>query len=683
MTDTPGSPFHDLQDFLALPRLAGLALSPDGTRLVTGVAQLDPERTRLRPALWEIDPAGARPARRLTHGPTGESSPVFTPDGDLLFTSARPDPERAEPQPDEPAALWLLPGSGEAHVVGTRPGGLAAPAVAAEAGTVVATSMTLPGAVSGDEDAERRKARRDRKVSGILHAGHPVRFWDADLGPAQPRLVVADLPGAGSAPAHGGTAQWRELTPAPGGALVESAHDITPDGRTVVAGWRVAEPRGATRSVLVAIDVATGERRVLADDPDHEFGGPVVSPDGTQVVCLRESLTTPTSPPDIRLVVLPLAGGAPRDVAPGWDRWAGTPRWAPDGSALLVVADEGGRAPVFRIGLTDGAVTRLTGDDGAYSDLVVAPDGSAVYALRSGVDSPPAPVRLDPDAPGQQPVALQGPAAPPALPGSLTEVHATAEDGSALRAWLVLPADASAAAPAPLLLTVHGGPLNSWNSWHWRWNPWVLAARGYAVLLPDPALSTGYGLDFVARGWGEWGGAPFTDLMAITDAALTRPDLDAGRTAAIGGSFGGYMANWIAGHTDRFRAIVTHASLWALDQFGPTTDAPHYWLREMTAEMAERNSPHRFADAITTPMLVIHGDKDYRVPVGEALRLWWDLVSRHDGDPEDLPHRFLLFPDENHWVLTPQNAALWYETVTAFLDHHVLGKDWETPDLLR
>jgi dipeptidyl aminopeptidase/acylaminoacyl peptidase len=143
------------------------------------------------------------------------------------------------------------------------------------------------------------------------------------------------------------------------------------------------------------------------------------------------------------------------------------------------------------------------------------------------------------------------------------------------------------------------------------------------------------------------------------------------------------MANWIAGHTDRFRAIVTHASLWALEQFGTTTDMPSYWLREMTPEMAGRNSPDRFADAIRTPMLVIHGDRDYRVPVGEALRLWWDLVARHTGDPEDLPHRFLLFPDENHWVLAPQNAAVWYETVTAFLDHHVLGKDWQTPDLLR
>ena len=138
------------------------------------------------------------------------------------------------------------------------------------------------------------------------------------------------------------------------------------------------------------------------------------------------------------------------------------------------------------------------------------------------------------------------------------------------------------------------------------------------MLLPDPALSTGYGQDFIQRGWGAWGGPPFDDLMAATDAACAHPRIDATRIAAMGGSFGGYMANWMAGHTDRFAAIVTHASLWALDQFGPTTDTAYYWRREMTPEMTAANSPHHFVDKISTPMLVIHGDKDYRVPIGEA-----------------------------------------------------------------
>ncbi|MGB8649451.1 MAG: alpha/beta fold hydrolase [Mycobacteriales bacterium] len=656
--------FADLDAFQALSRLSGLALSPDGSRLVTGVASLDAKEQKWVTALWEVDPTGQAPARRLTRSAEGEGSPVVTADGDVLFTSTRPDPDRSD-EGDEKPALWLLPArGGEARQVGVRPGGVAGPR--SKAGRVVVTSATLPAAT--DDDEARRKARKDAKVSAILHAGYPVRYWDRDLGPDAPRLLAADLAEE--------PLTWTDLTPTPGRALDEAGYDLSPDGRTVVTTWRVAEPRGSRRSTVVAVDTTSGERRVLADDPAHEFDTPKVSPDGTRLAMVRELRSTPEDPGDRQLVVGPLEG--PHLPVADWDRWPTGLEWAPDGSALLVTADSDGSAPVFRVELATRTVTRLTTDDGCYTDLQVAPDGSAVYALRAAIDAPPAPVRLDARQPGQ-PVLLPGPVAAPALPGHLTAVTSTAADGRPLRSWLVLPPGEG---PHPLVLWIHGGPLNSWNAWSWRWCPWLLAAQGYAVLLPDPALSTGYGLGHVRAGWGDWGAAPYDDLMRLTDAALERSDLDADRTAAMGGSFGGYMANWVAGHTDRFRAIVTHASLWALDQFGPTTDVASYWGREMTPEMVARNDPSQFADRIVTPMLVVHGDKDYRVPVGEALRLWWDLCSRAE-DPESMPHRFLYFPDENHWVLTPNHSTLWYRTVLAFLDQHVLGKDEAVPDLLR
>jgi dipeptidyl aminopeptidase/acylaminoacyl peptidase len=661
--------FSDLDAFLAIPRLSGLALSPDGSRLVTAVATLDEEGTRWVNALWEVDPAGERPAVRLTRSRKGEAGPVFLPDGSLLFTSARPDPDVKETPEDAPAALWLLPArGGEARVVGTRPGGIGGVVVARDAGTVLVSSATLPGAVTGDDDEERRQARKDKKVSAVLHASYPVRYWDHDLGPDAPRLLI------GTVDAHE-RVTWRDLTPTPGRALDNASYDISPDGRTVVTTWLVDEPRASRRATLVAI--VDGEQRTLLAEEEVEYAGPRISPDGRLLAFTRSTRSTPDGPENPRLMVLPLNGSEePRELAPAWDRWADERRWTADSRALIVTADEGGAGPVFRIDVPLGEVTRLTTDAAAYTDLQVGAD--AIYALRAAVDAAPAVVRLDLETPGE-PELLDGPVDELALPGGLTEVTASAEDGTALRAWLVLP---EGDGPHPLVLWVHGGPLNSWNSWSWRWNPWLLAARGYAVLLPDPALSTGYGLDMVRRGWGSWGDAPYDDLLRLTDAALERPDLDPDRTAVMGGSFGGYMANWIAGHTDRFRCVVTHASLWNLEQFGPTTDASYYWRREMTPDMARANDPSAHVGAIRSPMLVIHGDKDYRVPIGEALRLWAELQERVE-DPATSPHRFLYFPDENHWILTPQHAAVWYRAVLSFLGVHVLGEPEAVDELLR
>ncbi len=664
------SPLADLDALLALPRVSGLALSPDGRRLVTTVATLSPDATKHVSALWEVDPTGEQPARRLTRSRAGESAPVFAADGSLLFASKRPDPDTGEDDDAAPPALWLLPTGSEARVVATRPGGLTGTTPAQDGPRLVVLSDTLPSSTDGADDATRVARRRERKVAAVLHEGYPVRFWDSDLGPARPRLLVGEL-GEGSV-------EWRDLTPAPGAALEQTSLHVSPDGGTAVVAWWVAEPRGSRRSTLVAVDTATGERRTLFDDGSSEAGDPQVSPDGSQVAFVVERRSSPDEPPDMLLHVVPLAGGEARELAPGWDRWPAGPRWTPDGTAVLVTADDEGARPVFRVDVATGRVTRLTGDRGHYGDVQVARDGSALYALRDALDAAPAPVRLDPRTTDQQPQRLRGPADDVPLPGTLTEVRTTAEDGTPLRAWLALPAGDG---PHPLLLWVHGGPLSSWNGWSWRWQPWRLVAQGYAVLLPDPALSTGYGRDMVRRGWGQWGGTPYTDVLALTDAALEREDLDASRTAAMGGSYGGYLVNWVAGHTDRFRAIVSHASIWDMTQFAGTTDVSYYWAREMSPEMAAANNPSAHAGAITTPMLVVHGDEDDRVPVGEGLRLWWDLVSRAEGP--DLPHRFLLFPDEDHWVLAPQNAKTWYETVEAFLAWHVLGHEWVAPDVLR
>jgi dipeptidyl aminopeptidase/acylaminoacyl peptidase len=700
--EQPDTPFHDLDHYLAIPRVSGLALSPDGRRLITTVSTLNGKGTEFATALWELDPAGEKHARRITRSAKGEAGAAFAANGDVYFTSARPDPE--SPDGDPVNALWLLPADGgEARVVLSRPGGVGAVMTARNAPATFVTAEVLAGSADEDDDAERRKSRKDNKVAAILHSEYPVRYWDADLGPGQPRIFAVE-PGDEKEPGKPATVDaaaplvLRNLTPDAGPRLREAETVVSPDGRTIYASYTKPLAKADSRSVLVAVDVASASQKVLLDQAGMSYFPGPVSPDGRTLVVVSESDSTPHQAPEVKLHLLDVSGesgaGASGTDEAGtsglsplvhdWDRWARPLAWLPDGSGLLATADDDGASPVFRISVPASAaevsVTRVTQDAAAYTDVVVSPEGRSAYALRSSYEFPPEAVRIDLET--GEATRLPAPAERPKYPGKLERLAATAVDGTRVPAYLALPAGASADSPAPLLLWIHGGPMASWNAWTWRWNPWLLTAKGYAVLLPDPALSTGYGQAHIQRGWGEWGKAPFTDLMAVTDAAVGRTDIDGTRTAAMGGSFGGYMANWVAGQTDRFKAIVTHASLWALDQFGPTTDASQYWLKEMTEEMALENSPHLHVEKISAPMLVIHGDKDYRVPIGEGLRLWYELLSKSQlaaDEDGQTPHRFLYFPDENHWILQPQHAKVWYGVVESFLAKNVLDKDIPVP----
>jgi len=665
--------FDDLSDYLAISRVTDLALSPDGTALVATVSSLNEDGNKFLNALWAIDPAGEQRPRRLTRSDRGESGPAFAPDGSLLFVS-----NRDADDDEEPGALWRLPaGAGEARKVLERPGGVAAVAVARDAGIVIIGSPVLPGSLDGEADKARRKARKDAKTGAILHTVSPVRYWDKDLGPDETHLLV--LPAFDDGGRADADDDPRDLTPAPARALDEAAFVVTPDGASVVTAWSVPDEPGFPRSRLVAIDSASGEQRILADEPYVFFSDPDVSRDGSSVVCVRMRDSSYDDPPRVSLWLVDLASAEGRELVTDSDLWPGSPTFSTDGATIFFTADQRGHRPIFRADIATGAITRVT-RSGHYANVVIAPDGQTLYALRDHIDAPATPVRLDAQATDGEATVLSSPGSV-TVPGRVEEVTTTVDDGTEVRAWLALPAGASAAEPAPLLVWIHGGPLSSWNSWSWRWNPWLMVAKGYAVLLPDPALSTGYGETMIRRGWGQWGGAPYIDLMAITDTAEARADIDETKVAAMGGSYGGYLANWVAGHTERFRCIVTHASLWALDQFQGTTDHPAYWAREwgLPTDRPERYdawSPHHFLDNISTPMLVVHGDKDYRVPIGEGLRLWWDLQRR------SVESSYLYFPDEGHWVLKPGNARVWYETVWAWLATHVHGEKWQQPELL-
>lgn len=681
MTQQSSRIFSDLDHYVAHPRLSGLALSPDGSRLVTTVSTVNTAGDGYSGALWEIDPSGSRAARRLTRSAKGEAAPGFSASGDLYFTSVRPG-ETAE---EKGSALYKLPADGgESVLIHRRPGGVSQPHCAQRSEVVLVSAPLLPGARTEEEHQQLHTRREAASVKAILHTGYPVRFWDHDLGPARPSLFALESAPESDddgAPVTGDSEQatLRQLTEGLG-ARFGGEVQLSPDGTTALISVIVPEAGADQRTALAVVDVSNGERRIIADQPGYTFSTGVISPDGRIAAVVRSAQPTPQRAPQPQLHLLDLHTGALTRLAEAADLWLSPAAWLPDGSGLLALADQGGRGPVFRVDASTGAVQQVTTEDATYSAVVVHPEGGTAYGVRSSYAHPEEVVSID-LATGET-ARLQNPHVSPALPGRLTEVTAAGADGAPVRAWLALPAEASAQQPAPLLLLIHGGPLNSWNAWTWRWNPWLMVEQGYAVLLPDPALSTGYGQDFVQRGWNSWGGHPFTDLMAITDVTEAREDIDPTRTAALGGSFGGYMANWIAGQTDRFSAIVTHASLWALDQFGPTTDMASYWRNELDERMAAEHSPHLHVEKIVTPMLVIHGDKDYRVPIGEGLRLWYELLAK-SGLPADengkTAHRFLYFPDENHWVLSPAHAKIWYQVVSGFLAEHLLGEEAVPP----
>ena len=276
--------FDNLDDYLALPRVSGLAVSADGSRVVTTVAELNDKRTEFVSAIWEVDPEGRTPARRLTRSANGESSPAFTAEGDLLFVSSRPSSDQADGKDKPPASLWRLPASGgEAVEVLAMPGGISAVQCARRAEVTVVGAPLLPAADSVDDDRRLRDLRKDLEVTAILHAGYPIRYWDKDLGPDEPHLVDAN--------------GLRDLTRQPGVALREAGFDISADGRFLVTTWRVPGPGPTERSVLLRVDIESGQRTVIADDPDADLEHPAISPDCSTVAFTRETIATPERAP--------------------------------------------------------------------------------------------------------------------------------------------------------------------------------------------------------------------------------------------------------------------------------------------------------------------------------------------------------------------------------------------------
>ncbi len=320
-----------------------------------------------------------------------------------------------------------------------------------------------------------------------------------------------------------------------------------------------------------------------------------------------------------------------------------------------------------------GTVRRIA--DGSFGDVQAVAGGQLLLGTRSSLTYPNEVVRVKIRAAGLsvvEPVTKVNDAFLAGFglrPGE--SVGYTGAAGKKVQAWLVKPPSFDPTKTYPLLVFIHGGPQGAWSdAWSYRWNPQVFAAAGYVVLMPNPRGSTGFGQEFEDDINGDWGGRAYEDILKGTDWAEALPYVAKGRTSAAGASYGGYMVNWIAGHTDRYRALVSHDGVFNLSSMYGSTE--ELWFPEWefagtpwdNPEMYAKWSPHLFVKGFKTPTLVIHSALDYRVPLEQGLAMFTSLRRR------GIAARFLTFPDENHWVLKPQNSVRWYAEVQAWLDRH-------------
>ncbi|WP_203704526.1 S9 family peptidase [Asanoa iriomotensis] len=558
----------------------------------------------------------------------------------------------ADTGPPRTALWWRSLDRGEARPLAAPPGGVSAYAHAAVADQVLYVTRQAQG-----------------KGAALYEPGETVHYG---RGAGQRRIRLACLSLA---------SQTAALLPELCGARLRGGFAVAEDALRVVAESIVDGQRQRRLGLHLAERGGTDSPwrwRPLAPHDDADFFSPLLSADGRWLACTRVSggsagAGSPGAPVSGTLWLFDLADPADggRPLATDVDVWPTPAAWTPD--ALLFTADRAGSRPVFSVEIATGAVRRLTGT-GSFTD--VQSRGDEIYAIRSAVDRVPVPTRQRPHGPSgrRAPQVLPSPTPDPAMPGHLERV--VADIGSApVSGWLCRPAGTR---PRPLLVWLHGGPRASWNAWSWRWCPWLAVAKGYAVLMPDPAPSTGYGQAFTERAWGDWAGTPGADVMSLVDVVSARPDVDADRTAVMGGSFGGFLAYHLVARSSRFRAAVVHAGIWDLGEFvGSSTMAPTFHAEFGhpldAADTYRRQSPRSRAHQMRTPLLLSHGSLDPVVPFTQALTALNDL--RRLGRPA----RLLQFPDEMHDITRPGNVRIWYEAVFAFLDHALCDRPWRPP----
>ncbi|HSK78418.1 MAG TPA: S9 family peptidase [Thermoanaerobaculia bacterium] len=649
-----------VRDLLAMDRITEPQPSPQGDRVAFVVRTTDFEANRGRTDLWmvKIDGSGLS---RLTADPAGDNNPRWAPDGQsLYFLSTRSGSSQ----------VWRLPAAGgDAVQVTNLPLDVANLTVSPDGKLLAFSLEVFPDCPAIACTKERLDAKARQKASGQLFSGDVgfYRHWDTWSEGRRNHLFV--MPVAGGEPVSLTRGLDADAPSRPFGGPEEFT--FSPDSRSVVFAARDVgreEPWSTDFDLyLVPVDGSKPPQNLTDANPAWDTQ-PVFSPDGKTLAYL--AMARPGFEADrFRILLRDMATGRERELAQDWDRSSNGVVFSADGRTLYTTATDTGETPLFAIDAATGKVAKLV-SGGHVREHKLA--GKVLVFGRDDLKSPVEIYTAQPDGSGlRQITRINREKLAAALQGESEQFSFEGADGATVYAWLTKPAGFQAGKKYPLAFLIHGGPQGSFsNEFHYRWNPQTYAGAGYAVVRIDFHGSTGYGQAFTDAIRQDWGGKPLADLQKGLAATLAKyPWIDGDRTCALGASYGGYMINWIAGNwPDGFKCLVNHdgifdqrmmyygtEELWfpEWEQGGP------YWQK---AETYEKHNPALFVDRWKTPMLVVHGGLDYRVPDNQGIATFNALKRRN------IPSEFLYFPDENHWVLKPANSILWHDTVLAWLD---------------
>ncbi len=648
-------------DLVSIDRVSDPQVSPDGRRVAFVLSELDLEADGRRTDLWVTDVTGGTP-QRLTTDPAGDFNPRWSPDGDAIyFLSARSGSSQ----------VWRVsPAGGAPEQVTDLPLNLANLTVSPDGGSLAVSIEVFTDCKTLACTADRLRGEQEGSRTGQVYDSVFVRHWDRWEDGRRSHVFVLPISGGPAVDLMAGLDADSPSVPF-GGA---SDFAFTPDSESVVLSSKVVrgdkkEPWSTNYDLWLAPADGSAPPRNLTDANDARDTGPVFSPDGGTLA--YRAMERPGFESDrYRIMLRGWPEGEPRKLAPDWDRSPGTLLWSADGSTLFATAANLGHVSLFAIDVATGTVETVVNDLGYVSAPALAGD-----RVLFGLDHLRLPVELYtvlPSGSGLRQITQLNTARIAGLAlGAHEQFTFEGADGDTVYGMMVRPTGFDASRHYPVAFLIHGGPQGSFgNHFHYRWNPQTYAAAGYAVVMIDFHGSVGYGQDFTDSISGDWGGKPLDDLRLGLDAALERYTwMDGDNVCALGASYGGYMVNWIAGNwPDRFQCLVNHDGVFDMRSMYYSTE--ELWFPEWehggpyyeAPDEHEKHNPARFVDRWQTPMLVIHGQEDHRVPLEQGLATFTALQRR------GVPSRFLYFPDENHWVIKPNNSIQWHETVLDWLD---------------